>query len=125
MTLAKRYNSKPKELKLILEDQCGFKTGLCTTHALLLLTQNITHRFNSHTATLTLFLDNEQACDKLRTNVHISRQLAQQECQFTAHSCRNNRTFAAFHGNSESMRSPILAAVPWGSLIGRTVIHHL
>ena len=101
-TLAKRHNSKPKELNLIWEDQYGFKKGLCTMHALLVPTQRITHRFNSHTITLTLFLDKEQACDNVRTTGHISRYLSQQECQFTAHSCLNNRTFAAVQGNSES-----------------------
>jgi hypothetical protein len=90
----------------------------------LLRTQRITHCLNSHTATLTLFLDKEQACNKLRTTGHISRHLAQQECQLTAHSCLNNRNFAAVHMNSESSRRPILAAVPRGSLIRRTVTRH-
>jgi len=96
-TLAKRYNSKSKELNLISEDQNGFKKCLCTTHTLLLPTQGITHRFNCHTATIALFLDKDQACDEVRTTGHISTHLAQQECQLAAHSCLNNRSFAEVH----------------------------
>ena len=94
-------------------------------HTLLLHTQRIAHRFNSHTAKITLFLDKEQACDKVRTTGHISRHLAHQECRLTAHSCLNNRSFAEVHGNSKSRRRPILAAVPRDSLIGRIITQHL
>jgi len=63
--LLKRFNSKAKELNLIRQDQNDFKKGQCTTHAVLRLTERITHGFDNNKARLTLFLDVESAFDKV------------------------------------------------------------
>jgi hypothetical protein len=63
-SLGKLHLKRPafwlRELKVSRNDQCGFKRGLYTTHALLRNIERITHGFNNK-ATVALFLDAERA----------------------------------------------------------------
>jgi hypothetical protein len=63
--ILKRLNFQLRELKIIRDDQYGFKRGHSTTHALLRNVECITHGFNNNKATVTLFLDIERAFDKV------------------------------------------------------------
>jgi hypothetical protein len=63
--LPKRLNFKLKGLKVLREDQFGFKKCHTTTHALLRMLERIALGFNNKKATLALFLDIERAFDKV------------------------------------------------------------
>jgi hypothetical protein len=69
----KRLNFQLRKLKAIRNDQCGFKIGHSTTHALLRTVECITHGFNNKIATVTLFLDIERAFDKVWTTGLIAK----------------------------------------------------
>jgi hypothetical protein len=56
--ILKRLNFQLREIKIIRDDQYGFKSRHCTTHALLRNVERTTHGFNNK-ATVTLFLDTE------------------------------------------------------------------
>jgi hypothetical protein len=71
--ILKRLNFQLRELKVIRNEQYGFKKGQSTTYALLRNVERITHGFNYNKATVMLFLDTERAFDKVWTTRLIAK----------------------------------------------------
>jgi hypothetical protein len=124
--ILKRLNHQLRELKVIRDEQFGFKRGHSTTHALLRSVERITHGFNYRKATVTLFLDIERAFDKVWTTGLIAK-LIQANISphliHILHSYLQHRSFFVTLSNSSSNLHPILAGVPQGSLLGPTLFN--
>jgi hypothetical protein len=71
--ILKTLTSSSGELKVIRNEPYSFKSGHSTMHALLRNIQPITHDFNNKKAIVALFLDTEQAFDKVWTTVLIAK----------------------------------------------------
>jgi hypothetical protein len=101
--ILKRLNFQLLELKIIRDDQYGFRRGHSTTHALLRNVERITHGFNNNKATVTLFLDIDRAFDKVWTTCLIAKLIAAKippHLIFIIHNYLQNRTFLVIYGNS-------------------------
>jgi hypothetical protein len=117
--ILKRLNFQLRELKVIRNDQYGFKRGHSTTHALLRNVERITHGFNNKTI-VTLFLDIERAFDKVWTTGIIAKLI---KTKNTSNTHLQNRAFFVMHKNSYSSLRPIQARVPQSSLLGPTLFN--
>jgi hypothetical protein len=121
--ILKRLNFQLRELKVITNDQYGFKRGHSKTHALLRKVERITHGFNNNKATVTLFLDNERAFDKVWTTGLIAKLIKGKIPPHLLHVIHNylkNHAFFVTNRNSYSSLHPIQAGVLQGSLLGPT-----
>jgi hypothetical protein len=119
--ILKRLNFQLRELKVIRNDQYGFKRGHSTTHALQGNVERITHGFNNNKATVTLFLDIERDFDKVWTTGTIAKLIKAKIPPHLIHLIHNylpNRAFFVMHKNSYSSLRPIQFGVPQGSLLG-------
>jgi hypothetical protein len=99
-----KLNFQLRELKVIRNDQYGFKRGHSTTQALLRNVERITHGFNNK-ATATLFLDIERAFDKVWTTGIIAKLIKAKIPPRLIHLMNNylqNRAFFVMHKNSYS-----------------------
>jgi hypothetical protein len=98
--ILKRLNYQLRELKVIRNEQYGFKRGHSTTHALLRNVENITHGFNYNKATVILFLDIERAFDKVWTTGLIAKLIKAKIPPHLIHIIHNylqNRAFSVTH----------------------------
>ena len=63
--ISKRLNNSLKILGIIRNEQCGFRRGHSTTMQLMRHVENITRGYNQNRATVALYLDIQQAFDKV------------------------------------------------------------
>jgi hypothetical protein len=107
--ISKRLNFQLRNLKIIRNDQYGFKRGHSTTHALLRSVERITHGFNNNKATVMLFLDIERAFDKVWTTGLIAKLITAKippHFIHIIHSYLQNRSFSVMHRNRAAYLDP-------------------
>jgi hypothetical protein len=122
----KRTNFQLREMKVIRNDQYGFKRGHSATHALLRNAERITHGFNNNKATVTFVLDIEQAFDKFWTTGLIAIFITAKISPHLIHIIHNylqKSILSVVHKNLYWILRPIQAEYLRVALLGPTLLH--
>ena len=123
-TINKRLRHSLKQLKIIRNEQCGFRPNHDTTAQVLRHVQHITRGYNENRATVGLYLDIQQAFDKV-WHCGLIRKLIEYQIDdtmiFIINSYLQNRKFTVRFENETSNSEEINSGVPQGSILAPTL----